>query len=171
MTSKRRAERLAEQQLARQRAAAREHARALAIELGRGQPRAPFDPMNAGVVLWPNETAYRQVPLWLTAFDHGHWAAPSWTTVLVTDQRLLCRFASGSLASLPWNGLVGLNIDLGSDRVTLDHGDGQPVALSGPDTPTIAVASVAFLYGIDALLQHPALDGLRSVSRQAGDTS
>ena len=171
MTSKRRAERLAEQHLARQRAAARDDARSLALELGRGQPRARFDPMNAGVVLWPNETAYRQVPLWLTAYDHGHWAAPSWTSVLVTDQRLLCRFASGTLAALPWNGLVGLNIDLSADRVTLDHGDGQPVALSGPAAPPVAVASVAFLYGIDALLQHPGLDGLRSVGRQVGGTA
>ena len=161
MTTKRRAARLAKQQLTRDRLAAFHDARALALEFGRGQPRTPFDPMAAGVVLWPAETVYRQVGLWLSVLDHGVWAVPSWANVLVTDQRLLCRFGSGALASLPWRGLVGLRIDLPHDRVTLDHGDGEPVILSGPTVPIIAVVGIASVYGIEALVAHRGLKRLR----------
>lgn len=168
MTTKRRAAKLAAHELARDRVAARDDARALALELGRGRPRATFDPMTAGVVLWPGETVYRQVSLWLTVFEHGGWLTPSWASVIVSDQRLLCRFRSGCLASLPWRGMVGLHINLFNEEITLDHGDGQLVILSGPATSTVAVASVAFVYGVEALLQHLALGSLRDPAPDGG---
>lgn len=161
MITKRRAARLAEPQLTRDRAAAFYDARALAIELGRGRSSMAFDPMTARVVLRSNEVPYRQLTVWLFAFDRGEWAAPSPAAVLITNRRLLVRFSCNRLVSLPWTGLLGLQIDLPAETVTLDYGDGRPIALSGPATPLVAVASVAFVYGVRALLTHPALARLR----------
>ena len=49
MKTKHNAAVLVEQRLARERTEAYHDARALAIELGRGEPTARFDPMTAGV--------------------------------------------------------------------------------------------------------------------------
>lgn len=144
---------------------ARDDARRLAIEIGRGQPDTMFDAMAAGVVLKQGETAYRQVPVWLTAFDHGHWASPNPAQAIVTDQRLLCRLHTGCLASLPWHHLAGLHINLPEEQITLDHGDGRPVAVSGPAVPVVAVVGVARTYGVEALLTHDGLATLRSLER------
>ena len=64
---------LVEQRAARDRAEAYHDARALAIELARGEPTARFDPMRAGVVLQPGETVYRQVQLWIRVQQDGRW--------------------------------------------------------------------------------------------------
>ena len=56
---------LLEQRLAHERTEAHHDVRALALELARGVPSTRFDPMAAGVVLQPGETAYRQAPLWI----------------------------------------------------------------------------------------------------------
>jgi len=52
---------LGEQRLARDRTEAYHDARALALELARGQPFTRFDQMAAGVVLHTGETVYRQL--------------------------------------------------------------------------------------------------------------
>lgn len=142
--------------------AARDDARSLAIEIGRGQPDTNFDAMAAGIVLSEGEIAYRLVPVWLIAFDHGHWAPPSTAQVIVTDQRLICRLATAQLASLPWCGLIGLQVDLARARVTLDDADGIPIMICGAAAPTIAVSAVAFTYGARTLLTHPALAPVRN---------
>ena len=143
--------------------AARDDARRLAVEIGRGQPDTPFDAMAAGVVLHPSETAYRQVPIWLFAFDHDHWAAPSPVQAVITDQRLICRLPTWQLATLLWRGAVGLYVDLPRARVTLDYGDGAPVTVAGDAIPMVAVAAVAFTLGPAALLSHPSLACLRQI--------
>ena len=153
---------LAEQRLARDHADARHDARALAIELARGEPSARFDPMTAGVVLKPREIPYRQLPVWIRVQQDGQWAGPSSADVVVTDQRLLCRFASGQLCSLWWSGVVGLCVNLAEEHVVLDYGDGQPVDVSGPWVASVAVVGVAATYGIWALVDHSALARLRS---------
>ena len=142
--------------------AARDDARRLAIEIGRGQPNAALDAMSLGFVLQPHEVAYRYVPAWLIAFKHGRWAAPSTARILVTDHRLVCNLSSARLASLPWHGLVGLRINLDHACVTLDYADGTPIALTGAFAPVIAVAAVGLAFDVGALLAHPGLAALRS---------
>ena len=71
MRTKQKAAVLVEQRLARDRTEAYHDARALAIELARGEPSARFDPMTAGVVLQPGETVYRQVPIWIRVQQDG----------------------------------------------------------------------------------------------------
>jgi hypothetical protein len=144
-------------------------ARALALELGCGQPSTAIDAMALGVVLLPGEASYRRVSSWLSHFKYGTWGQPVPTDILITNRRLLCRLPHSQLASLPWTGLVGLEIDLGNASVVLDHGDGHPVCVSGPTSATLAVAAVAFLYGIHALLRHPALAPLRTVAGDGPD--
>jgi hypothetical protein len=153
----------AEQRLASDRTEAFHDARALAIELARGEPSTRFDPMKAGVVLQPGETVYRQVPLWIRVQQDGRWAESSHADVLVTDLRLLCRFATGRLAALWWRGVVGLHVDLAAEHIVLDYGDGQPVSLSGPWVAPAAVAGVAAIYGAHALAGHPSLAPLRRI--------
>lgn len=141
--------------------AARDDARMLAIEIGHGQPHVALDAMAFGFVLQPREVAYRYVPAWLTAFDHGRWASPSASRVFVTDRRLVCRLSSGPLACLLWRGVAGLHVDLPRGRLTLDYADGAPVQLFGREAPTIAVAAISFIYGPRALTTHPGIEALR----------
>ena len=149
------------QRLDRDRTEAYHDARALAIELARGEPSARFDPMRAGVVLQPGETVYRKLPIWIRVQNGGRWAGASFADVLVTDLRLLCRFATGRLVSLWWNGVVGLHIDLAAEYLVLDYGDGQPVGISGAQVAPVSVAAIASIYGVQALVGHPALASLR----------
>ena len=162
MRTKQRASVFVEQRAARDRAEAYHDARALAIELARGVPSARFNQMRAGVVLQPGETVYRQVGIWIRVQEHGRWAEASFADVLVTDLRLLCRFAAGRLLSLWWRGVVGLRVDLAAEYTIVDYGDGQPVNLSGPWVAAVAVGGVAAIYGTQALVGHPALARLRS---------
>lgn len=161
MRTKHKAAVLVGQRLVRDRTAAYQDARALALELARGVPFARFDPMNAGVVLKPGETVFRQVPLWIRVQQGGRWAEASYADVLVSDMRLLCRFATGGISLLWWNGVVAIDVDLTMEQVVIDYGDGQPVSLSGPWVVLAAVAGVAAIYGIQALVDHPALTLLR----------
>jgi hypothetical protein len=153
---------IVEQRLARDRIEAHHDARALAIELARGVPSVRFDPMTAGVVLQPGETVYRQLPIWIRVQQAGRWADASFANMLATDLRLLCRFATGRLSSLWWSSLVGMHIDLATDHIVLDYGDGQPVNLSGAPVPSVAVVGITSVYGAEAMLTHPALASLRS---------
>jgi len=160
--TKQRAAVLVEQRAARDRTEAYHDARALALELARGVPSARFDPMREGVVLQSGETVYRQVRIWVRVQQDGRWADASFADVLVTDLRLLCRFATGRLASLWWRGVVGLHVDLAAEHVVLDFGDGQPVSFSGPRATQVSVAAIASIYGAQALVNHPALAPLRA---------
>jgi len=162
--AKRKAAVLVEQQLATVRTVAFHDARALAIEIAHGEPSARFDPMSAGVVLQPGESVYRQVPLWIRVLQDGRWAEASHADVIVTDQRLLCRFATGHLSSLWWSGIVGLGVDLAAEHIVLDYGDGQPVSISGAHVAQVSVAAIASVYGAKALVGHPALVPLRTMS-------
>ena len=152
---------LAEQRLSRDRTEAYHDARALALELACGVPSTRFDPMAAGVVLKPGEIVYRQLPIWIRVPQNGRWADASSAHVLVTDLRLLCRFATWRLSSLWWNGIVGIHIDLVAEQMVLDFGDGQPVSLSGSTVAPVAVVGIASVYGKDAMLTHRALAPLR----------
>ena len=162
MRTKRKAAMLVEQRLARERTEAYHDARALAIEFARGEPATCFDPMTAGVVLQPGETVYRQAPLWIRVQQDGWWADASYTDVLVTDMRLLCRFATGRLISLWWNGVVGLHVNLAAEHLVLDYGDGQPVSLAGAQVAQVSVAAIASIYGVQELVGHPAWARLRT---------
>ena len=162
MKTKQKAALSVDQRLARDRTVAYHDARSLALELACGLPSTRFDPMAAGVVLKPGETVYRQLPIWLRVQQDGRWAGASFADVFVTDQRLLCTFSSGRLASLWWRGLVGLHVDLAAEQVVLDYGDGQPVCLSGAQVAQVSVAAIASTYGVQALVGHPALTLLRN---------
>ena len=162
MRTKQKAAVVLQERLARDRAMAYHDARALALELARGVPSARFNQMRAGVVLQPGETVYRQVGIWIRVQENGRWAEASFADVLVTDVRLLCRFAAGRLVSLWWRGVVGLHVDLAAEYTIVDYGDGQPVSLSGAQVAQVSVAAIASIYGVQALVGHPALARLRT---------
>ena len=162
MRTKQRAAVPVEQRAARDRTEAYHDARALALELARGVPSARFDPMTAGVVLQSGETVYRRLAIWVRVHQDGQWAAASLADVLVTDWRLLCRFSTGRLTSFWWSGVVGLQIDLATEHVVLDFGDGQPVGLSGAQVGVVSVAAIASIYGVQAMVAHHALGPLRT---------
>jgi hypothetical protein len=159
--TKRKAAMLVEQSLRRDRTEAHHDARALAIELARGVPATRFDPMTAGVVLQPGETVYRQVSVWIRVQESERWAEASLADAVLTNGRLLCRFATGHLASLWWSGIVGLSVDLAAEHIVLDFGDGQPVCMSGAQVRAVAVVGIAAIYGMEGMLTHPSLAPLR----------
>jgi hypothetical protein len=150
--------------LARDRDTAFQDARRLALDLARGQSSFPFDPMQAGVVLQPCEIAYRQVPAMfnqLTGYGPFGWTQPVPVTVLLTDRRAFTRWPDGSLISLWWNNVHGFEAKLHNETLILDYGDGKARCLSGPTVPVLAVAGIAALYGVSAMLRHPAIASLR----------
>ena len=161
MRTKQKAAVLVQQRLARDRTEAYHDARALAIELARGEPSARFDPMRAGVVLRPGETVYRQVPLWIRVQQDGRWAEASYADVIVSDTRLFCRFAEGRISLLWWGGVVAIDVDLAREHIVIDYGDGQPVSLSGAQVGPVAIVGIAAIYGLQGMLTHPSLEPLR----------
>jgi hypothetical protein len=150
--------------LQRDRTLAFNDARQLAIELARRQPSTQFDPMLAGVVLQYGEIVYRTVPASFQQLS-GHgllaWTAPTPVSVLLRDQRAFTRWPDGSLISLWWNTACGLETNLNTETLIIDLGTGQPICLSGPTTPVIAVVAIATIYGASALLNHPGIAALR----------
>jgi hypothetical protein len=152
-------------QLQRDRTLAFHDARRLAIELVHRRPSLPFAPMRAGVVLQPDEIAYRYVPATFHQLNgHGahQWTGPIPVAALLTDGRALMRWPDGSLISLWWATTCGLETNLNTETLILDYGTGQPICLSGPTTPVLAVVAIAAIYGAEALLNHPALAPLRA---------
>lgn len=139
-----------------------EDARRLALELAGLQVPSYLDPMQVGLVLEPGETSRRAVALWLRVQTGGQWSAPTWVGVIVTDRRLIVRFDTGELVPLYWAGVVGLEPDLERGNLVLDMGDGVRRAFSGPAVPIVVVAAVAALYGLEALVRHPALSPLHN---------
>lgn len=101
------------------------------------------------------------MPLWIRVQQDGRWAEASYAAVIVTDMRLLCRFATGGISLLWWYGVVAMDVDLTMEHFVIDYGDGRPVSLSGPWVAPAAVAGVAAVYGAQALVDHPALTLLR----------
>jgi hypothetical protein len=151
------------------RAAAFDDARALAVEISRGVPSLHFDAMSAGLVLSPEDSPYRWVGAWLAVQDAGSWATPSWTQILITDQRLLCCLDGGRLLALRWPEVTAVQIALDQHRLLLNYRDHSPIAFMGGAVVVLAVATVAGVYGAPGLLTHPALSSLRHrVSGVAG---
>ncbi len=163
MRSERRVRGLGGERASASAAAAVADARVLALELAalRASPR--IDVVRLGVVLEAGEVAHRAVQAWFRWRDGG-WSSALWCLVVVTDRRLIVRLPDGGLRSLWWGSLVGFEADLDAGHVILDYGDGRPRLLSGPAARVIAVAGVRFLYGLESLASHPALESLRDRS-------
>jgi hypothetical protein len=164
MTSKRKFRK----RLVADRQTARADARLLALDLERRQSSYSFDALDASVVLEPGEIAYRELPAMFSRHT-GMTALFSWTppapvSVIITDHRLLVRIPDGSVFSLWWTGVHGFQADLNRESLVLDYGDGFPRCLTGPTIPVVAVAAIAFLYGLNATTTHPALAPLRAVN-------
>ena len=136
-------------------------ARALAVELSRGVASLEFDAVSAGLILFPGETVYRCVGAWLTTVDRGSWAPPNWAEILMTDRRLICRCDDARLLSLSWTHVTGLQIGLEEQHLVMNYGDDPPIAFMGIGAATLAVGTVAGVYGLPALITHPALSPLR----------
>ena len=136
-------------------------ARDLALELAGLRPLRAPDPIALGVVLEMDETPWRSTFAWLRMRGPSAWTPAEPCDVLVTDRRLVVRSQGGPLWSLWWGSLVGFEGDLVAGHVVLDYGDGAPRLLSGSGVAVIAVAGVARLYGVEALIRHPALAALR----------
>ncbi|MFC6706855.1 hypothetical protein [Flexivirga alba] len=136
-------------------------ARALALELAGVRQCQWLDPMALGVVLRPEEAAFRVVAASFAIRLDGQWTVGESASVLITSERLLLRFGAGELAALWWAGVVGVEIDVERGWLVLDYGDGMPRAILGPALNVLAVAAVWALYGAEALLTHRALASVR----------
>jgi hypothetical protein len=148
-------------------AAACEDARYLAVELAAGRPAQSIDVMHLGLVIHPDETAYRYVTATISQYDKrvGLWPVPTPVAILITDRRLIARLPHGAVISYWWNSVVALDVNLEAGQVLLDYGDNEPRACGGPAVPDIAVAAVAAAYGVTGMLRHLGLNYLRSARR------
>ena len=162
-------------------------ARALVTRLATNDPGQGLD-LAAGIVLQPGEVAWLRAParlsvwvseaIWVTS-SRSSWLGRRSESVgaprvragwrdegsvewLVTSARLAGRLPrSGELLSVPWVSVAGLEVDLASGQVRVQTANGWRCVLSGPGVAPIAVAGVAACHGVAALLEHPALAGLR----------
>ena len=139
-------------------------ARSLALELAGLREALGLDVVRLGLVLEAGEVAHRVLAAWFRWRADVEWSPALWCQVVVTDRRLIVRLPDGALRSLWWGSLTGFEADLVQTHVVLDYGDGRPRLFSGPAVSVIAVAGVAFLYGLEALASHPALESLRERS-------
>jgi hypothetical protein len=148
-------------------AAACQEARYLAVELAAGQPAQPIEVMSLGLVIEPNETAYRYVGGTISQYDKRVclWPIPTPVAILITDRRLIARLPRGAVSSYWWKSVVALDVNLEAGQVVLDHGDYEPRAFGGPAVPAIAVAAVAAAYGVTGMLRHPGLNYLGTARR------
>ena len=163
------------------RAGAWESARELALDLYYCRARA-INLYGIGVALEPGEVPYRE--LWARYWALGQptelvdgfgrvqhvpssWRDWGWCPVLLTSHRLLTRLAAdgGRLISSWWASIGGAQVDLQRDLVTLDDRTGNwRGSYGGPAVAIISVAAVSALYGLAALVDHPALETLRKQS-------
>jgi hypothetical protein len=146
------------------RLSAADDARHLAVEFATGRPERNLDTMALGLITEPGETPFRYLEASLSQYDATlqSWQWPQRVELLLTDRRAMIRQSHGAVISFWWEGLVAVEIDIDSGRVVLDYGVAWPRALSGPATFSVAVTVVAAVYGVAALMHHPALAPLRA---------
>lgn len=153
-------------------------AKTLAIDLYQDNEPA-VTPYTVGVVLDAGEKPWVQITA-RCSFDRPTPTTdpgsllPPLTDWLVTNKRIVGRYADGVLLGWRWEWIVGLLTDLtpGNEYVHLDsRKEGYPPRAdwTGPGVLPLAVAAVYHLYGVKALLDHPGLAPIRAVTRP-GDT-
>ena len=131
----------------------------------------PVTPYDVGVVLDPGEKPWIEVPA-RCPLDRllpglpGVSPQPAVTRWLVTNHRIVGRYADQTLHGWRWAWITGCLIDLspGHERVHLDCRRveyGSQTEWSGPGTAPLAIAAVYHLYGPRALLEHSGLGALR----------
>jgi hypothetical protein len=150
-------------------AAACDDARHLAVELAAGRPVQPIEVMRLGLVIEPDETAYRYVAATISQYDMraGLWPIPTQVTALITDRRLIARLPHGAVISYWWNSVVALDVNLEIGQVVLDFGDNEPRAIGGPAVAILGVMAIRAIFGLEGLLRHLALVPLRPMQRGA----
>jgi len=123
--------------------------------------------MSLGLVIEPDETAYRYVSATISQYDKsvGLWPIPTPVAILITDRRLIARLPHGAAISYSWNSVVALDVNLEVGQVVLDFGDNEPRSISSGALADIAVACISGVYGMNGLLGHPALEILRVPER------
>jgi hypothetical protein len=136
-------------------------------------------PYSVGVVLWPEEKVWAELPARCSADAPVPAAAggrgpalppqPPVGTWLVTSKRIAGRINGNVLRWWTWDQIVGAQVDLtpGREMVHLDPGGAVPVVWTGPGVAPLAVAAVYHLHGAGAMVDHPGLAPLRSVDGRA----
>jgi hypothetical protein len=158
-------------------------ARALALNIVRGESPG-FQAYDLGIVLNKRENAWQRAPAHYQYRGERSWIEQrnsrcgyrstlnevhqpcmfnagmlDW---LITNHRLAARQPDGTVLSIYWSAIEAVTVDLAHEYVTLDAADGYHSMLSGPAIAPIAVAAIACCHGPHALLDHPALEPLRS---------
>jgi hypothetical protein len=143
--------------------AACDDARNLAVELAAGRSAQPIDVMSLGLVIQPDETAYRYATATISQYDNrvGLWPTPTPVAILITDRRLIARLPAGAVISYWWNSVVALDVNLEVGHVVLDFGDNEPRAIGGPAVAILGVMAIGAIFGLDGLIRHSALLPLR----------
>lgn len=163
-----------------ERGRAADAAKALAVELHRGDP-PPVQPYTVGLVLWEGEQTWVEVTARCSADStvpagQGHDReppVPPLTAWLVTSHRVAGRSRNGTVQWWRWAGIVGVRVDLTPRRelVQLDPGGQTPVWWTGAGIPPLAVAAIYHLHGPAALIDHPGLAVLRTAADHRARTA
>jgi hypothetical protein len=170
----------------------RNAARALALTIVDGHSPG-MQAYDLGIVLNDGETAWQRVPAdyrwrgeqsWIvqhnshrgyrSTLNEVHQPCMYYAGILdwvITNQRLAARKPDGQVVSIWWTALEAISVDLAREVVVLDGMDGYHGELSGPTIAPIAITAIAIRHGAQALLEHPALEPLRSDSPRSSAAS
>lgn len=143
-----------------------ETARDLVMAMVTGSP-IPVTPYRVGLVLHPGEQVWAESPVrflqeQVLAVEPG--MCPPVRPWLVTSERVVGRLGDDRLYAWRWDQAVGCRMDLtpGAEFLTLDLPDGSSLSWTGPGVAPMAVAAIGRLLGLTALVDHPALEMLRT---------
>jgi hypothetical protein len=147
-------------------------ARSLAIDL-HCDHSLPIRSYKVGLVLWDGEQAWAEIPVKCSAdtpvpIGDGRLALQT-TPWLVTSERVAGRLQPNTLRWWTWDQVIGMQVDLrpGRERVCLDIDGSTPVYFESPGVAPLAVAAVYRLHGPMAVIEHPSLAPLRTVTSSA----
>jgi hypothetical protein len=158
-------------------------ARALVLSIVRGESPG-FQAYDLGIVLNDGETVWQRAPAHYQYRGERSWVeqhnsrrgyrstinevhqpcmfSAGFLDWLITDQRLGARQPDGTVLSIYWSAIEAITVDLARECVVFDAADGYHGVLSGAAIAPIAVAAIASCHGAHALLDHPALEPLRT---------
>lgn len=150
------------------RAQAHDNARALVLQIVSGKPTG-IKAYDIGVVLKPGEILYQRASARFQPIskDGTAWLERGVVDWAVTSDRIVGRLpTTGQIVDIEWKDITAVTADLTNEWLALDGvRNGWRAILSGPAVAPISVAAIASCHGPQALIDHPALNPLRTQFR------
>jgi hypothetical protein len=145
------------------RAIAHDAARALAIQIASGQD-VGIQVYDIGFVLEEGEVVWHRAPTRFQTMGELGWVDRGTVEWAITSEQLVGRRPDGGLEFIAWRHIAGLRADINAEWLSLEAHNGWQAIMTGPAIAPVIVAAIAACHGSVALIEHPAIEVLRSAS-------